>query len=60
MLILIAAGLQIRPNKNKSPNRVLVHRDLSLGTQRVTLGLSKNPDALSIRIYNPIKAHCKC
>ncbi len=56
----------------------VVHRDLPLGTQRVTLGLSKNPDAIafsnecpdkdlsfigicnpdamSIRIYNPLIA----
>jgi len=27
---------------------------LPLGTQRVTLGLYKNPDAMSIRICNPI------
>ncbi len=31
----------------------VVHRDLSLGTRRVTLGLSKNPDAVCIRICNP-------
>ncbi len=44
----------------RSSGFAAVHRDLSLGTYRVTLGLSKNPDALSIRIFNPLKAHYKC